>query len=82
VTGTLDVNQFWPNGESDGDTAKVVVGAGAFRFRAKPNGKWKVTNAFDHAIVKRSLNSKSAGAVAGGVLKALTGHNGMVRARP
>jgi len=37
VSGTLDVNQFWPNGESDGDTAKVVVGAGAFRFRAKPN---------------------------------------------
>ena len=82
VSGTLGVNQFWPNGGSDGDTAKVVVGAGAFRFRAKPNGKWKVTNAFDHAIVKRSLNSKSAGAVAGGVLKALTGHNGMVRARP
>jgi len=59
VSGTLDVNQFWPNGESDGDTAKVVVGAGAFRFRAKPNGKWKVTHAFDHAVVKRSLKSKS-----------------------
>lgn len=33
VTGTLDLNQFWPSGESDGDTTKVVVKAGAFRFR-------------------------------------------------
>jgi endonuclease YncB( thermonuclease family) len=59
VSGTLDVNQFWPKGESDGDTAKVVVGAGAFRFRAKPNGPWKVTRAFDQAMVKRSLNARS-----------------------
>ena len=42
--------QFWPNGESDGDTAKVVVGAGVFRFRPKPNGRWKITHAFDHAM--------------------------------
>ncbi|HEX4337921.1 MAG TPA: thermonuclease family protein, partial [Polyangiaceae bacterium] len=59
ITGTLDVDQFWPNGESDGDTAKVVVSAGSFRFQAKPSGKWKVTHAFAGAIVKRSLKSKT-----------------------
>jgi endonuclease YncB( thermonuclease family) len=59
ITGTLSVQQFWPNGESDGDTAKVVVKKGAFRFRAKPGAAWKVTHAFDNATVKKSLNARS-----------------------
>ncbi len=66
VSGTLDVNQFWPKGESDGDTAKVVVGVGAFRFRTKPGGAWKVTHAFNHAVVKRSLKAKSGRAAING----------------
>jgi len=55
VTGTLDLAQFWPAGESDGDTAKVVVAANAFRFTA-PDGTSKITHAFDGATVKGSVS--------------------------
>jgi endonuclease YncB( thermonuclease family) len=55
VTGTLDLAQFWPAGESDGDTAKVVVAADAFRFKA-PDGVSKITHAFDGATIKGSLS--------------------------
>ncbi len=37
ATGTLDVQQFWPNGTSDADTANIIVSAGAFQF--SPTGK-------------------------------------------
>jgi endonuclease YncB( thermonuclease family) len=55
VTGTLDLAQFWPAGESDGDTAKVVVGANAFKFTG-PNGIAKITHAFDGATVKGAVS--------------------------
>ena len=28
VSGTIDLNQFWPAGESDADTVKVLRGIG------------------------------------------------------
>ncbi len=54
VEGTLDIQQFWPVGESDADTTKVVVDvqAGAFKFRAHPDAPFQVTHAFDEAMVK------------------------------
>jgi hypothetical protein len=35
IDGTLDLAQFWPEGESDADTAKVVINVepGAIRYR-------------------------------------------------
>jgi len=44
VEGTLDLEQFWPAGTSDGDTARVVVKRITF------NGK--LTHALDHAQVR------------------------------
>ena len=53
VTGTIDLAQFWPAGQSDADTVKVLLaGAGPFRFRAHPGAPFKVTHAFDGATVK------------------------------
>src|SRR5215475_9122766 len=52
VSGTLDLTQFWPAGESDADTAKVhLSGANAFRFREHPGDAFKITHAFDGAQV-------------------------------
>ncbi len=48
VTGTLDLNQFWPDGESDADTAKVKVGQNAFSFQTHPGAPFKVTHVFDN----------------------------------
>ena len=53
VSGTIDLEQFWPNNESDADTAKVVVdGPDAFRFRPNPNAQSRVTHAFNGATVR------------------------------
>jgi endonuclease YncB( thermonuclease family) len=52
VHGTLDVSQFWPNGESDADTSHVVVDANGFKFRPKAGEPFKVTHVFDDAQVK------------------------------
>ena len=59
VTGTIDVGQFWPNGSSDADTAKVVVqtGGNAFKFQSTPGGKFVVTHVFEGAKVKGSVTT-------------------------
>lgn len=53
VTGTMDLQQFWPAGESDADTAKVLVNvsAGAFSFQASPGASFHRTDVFDGAEV-------------------------------
>src|SRR5882724_1947652 len=52
LSGTIDLAQFWPTGESDADTVKVLVaGADAFRFRPQPGAAMKVTHAFNAAKV-------------------------------
>lgn len=55
LTGTLDLAQFWPNGTSDADTAKVVVGKNPFTFRATPSDEYRVTNVLDDAVVGGSV---------------------------
>ena len=54
VTGTIQIDQFWPTGASDADTAKILVGTGpgAFRFRPDPATPFQPTNAFANAIVR------------------------------
>src|SRR5262249_27169011 len=60
VSGTIDLNQFWPVGESDADTTKIIVQAEAFRFRPHPGSALQVTHAFDDAMVRGSAGSKPA----------------------
>jgi len=60
VKGTLDLNQFWPDGESDADTAKVKVGQNAFSFQTHPGAPFKVTHVFDNASVRGKTGTKPA----------------------
>jgi len=60
VTGTLALNQFWPGGESDADTAKVIVGPSAFKFQTHPGAPFKVKHVFDKAKVKGRFGSTPA----------------------
>lgn len=54
VKGTIDLAQFWPDGEADADTTKVKVqvGRNAFRFRPDDDSPFRVTHAFFGATVK------------------------------
>ena len=53
VSGTIDLNQFWPIGESDADTVKVLLsGPDAFTFRSDSDSESRVTHAFEGAVVK------------------------------
>lgn len=60
VTGTLDLIQFWPGGESDADTAKVLLKANGFKFQKHPGAPFKVTHVFDAAKVKGKFGAKAA----------------------
>ncbi len=52
VTGTIDVRQFWPGGESDADTTKVLVDVtGGFQYQDAPGHSFNPTHAFDGAQV-------------------------------
>lgn len=52
VSGTIDLSQFWPNGNSDVDTANVVVDADGFQFSedASPQG-FRRTHVFEDAFI-------------------------------
>ena len=53
VKGTIDLAQFWPNGQSDADTVKVLLAdPNAFKFQAQPGAPFKATQAFEGATVK------------------------------
>src|SRR6266446_3677726 len=60
VTGPIDRSQFWPDGDSDADTAKVRVGQNAFKFQPHPGAPLKVTHIFDRASVKGKTGTKAA----------------------
>jgi hypothetical protein len=53
IDGTVDLNQFWPDGGSDGDTAKLVanVTPGAIRYETA-GGTAQPASVFDSAFVK------------------------------
>jgi endonuclease YncB( thermonuclease family) len=50
VNGMIDLGQFWPEKESDGDTVKVKIEE-AFLFRPYPNQPFQETSAFDNAEI-------------------------------
>lgn len=54
IDGTLDVTQFWPSGESDADTTKLIVDVtpGAIRWQPVPNQPAEPTRVYDAAYVK------------------------------
>ena len=52
VSGTLDTSQFWPAGESDGDTVKVAVDGNSFTFRPFPTAPFRTTHVFEGARVR------------------------------
>ena len=54
VTGTLDVNQFWPAGQSDADTTKILlqVGSNAFRYQPHLGAAFSITKVFYGAKVR------------------------------
>jgi endonuclease YncB( thermonuclease family) len=56
VSGTIDLAQFWPAGESDADTVKVVLGPNAFRFTPVPGAPSRVTHAFEGATVRGKVS--------------------------
>ncbi|MBX3328368.1 MAG: hypothetical protein U0223_04635 [Nitrospira sp.] len=60
IDGTLDLSQFWPTGESDADTAKLVVDVGPGSVRYEPfDGHAQTTTVFDGAFVRSRGVSKS-----------------------
>src|SRR5215467_5510771 len=57
VSGTIDLAQFWPAGESDADTVKVLLsGPDAFTFRPHPGAPSSVTHAFEGATIKGTVS--------------------------
>lgn len=57
VSGTIDLRQFWPDGDSDADTTKVLVDvkSDAFAFQATARGAFKKTTVFKNAKVVGSV---------------------------
>jgi endonuclease YncB( thermonuclease family) len=61
VRGVIDLNQFWPSGESDADTVNVVIGDdNAFSYREQDGENPKTTHVFDDAKVHGSEGVKPA----------------------
>jgi len=60
VKGTINVDQFWPDGESDADTTKVVVDVNhnAFAFQQKSTSQFKTTHVFNDATVIGKVRKK------------------------
>ena len=60
IDGSVDVSQFWPSGESDGDTVKFAITQPqtAFKFRSSPGATPVITHAFDGAGMFESVKGK------------------------
>ena len=53
MKGTIDLAQFWPDGESDADTTKIKVQVGANSFSFAADGKtFKATKVYAGAVVR------------------------------
>jgi endonuclease YncB( thermonuclease family) len=61
VNGFIDLDQFWPKGESDADTVKILVVPDAFQFQENPQSEFKVTHSFDKAMMK--VNDKKVSVI-------------------
>ncbi len=60
LKGTIDIQQFWPENMSDGDTVTVVPDPDGFEFTPDPNHNEpaRVTHIFDNAVCKGSDTRK------------------------
>ncbi len=60
VKGRINIGQFWPNGESDADTTKVLVDVdqNAFTFQPKPTSKFTTTHVFRDATIIGKVRKK------------------------
>ncbi len=59
LKGTIDVEQFWPKGTSDGDTVAVVVDPDGFQFNPDPaHDSFHITHVFDDAVCEGSGTKK------------------------
>jgi endonuclease YncB( thermonuclease family) len=60
VTGTLSLDQFWPQGSSDADTTKVLVGVTnrSFAFQPHPGKAFRITRVFRKAVVRGKSGSR------------------------
>src|SRR5213596_2593868 len=60
VKGRINIGQFWPNGESDADTTKVLVDVdqNAFTFQPKPTSKFMTTHVFRDATIIGKVRKK------------------------
>jgi len=54
IKGTIDIRQFWPEGQSDADTVAVMANPNGFEFTSdlKHHKSFKVTHVFDDAVVQ------------------------------
>ena len=53
VSGSIQLDQFWPVGTSDADTTKILVHVDekSFRFRRAEGATFQTTHAFENALV-------------------------------
>jgi endonuclease YncB( thermonuclease family) len=53
VRGTIALDQFWPRGKSDADTAVILVDvdAASFQFQESKSGPFRTTRAFEGTMV-------------------------------
>ncbi len=65
VRGSIYLDQFWPKGESDADTAKILVQVNkdAFQFQEDPQSEFKITHSFDKAMMK--VNGRNVSVIDG-----------------
>ena len=54
IKGLIELDQFWPVGESDADTTKIklLVGDNSFEYKETGTDSFKVTTAFKDAVSK------------------------------
>lgn len=56
IDGMLDVSQFWPTGESDADTTKIVIDisgmAAPIHYQPFPTAPAEATDVYDGAVVR------------------------------
>lgn len=50
INATINLQQFWPVGNSDADTASIIVNTDGVEFQREPGEPFQVTRVFDRAV--------------------------------
>lgn len=58
IKGSIELDQFWPNGSSDADTTKMklIVGEDSFQYKATGETTFKKTSVFKGAVSKGKVS--------------------------